>query len=303
MDDATLAALRTAATALVDIGFATMVGALATVALLHGEPSAWAAQRTRHCRWLLAWAAVATLAANLAWMEVQAIAMTDLSPHAALLAAGGVIVGTQFGHAWALATLALVACVALAAARPRRVLPLRLLALAAAVAAAAHAGAGHAGANGPGWPLLVMTAHVLATGLWAGGVFAATLVVLRGQAHPVEGPRYVARLSTLASASLAGVVLTGAAGAWHGLGGSPAPLVPASATPWGVVLDTKLALVVAAVALGAFNRFATMPVLLATAAATPGWQRFARVLRVEAAVLLAALVAAACLANGEPPAV
>ena len=59
----------------------------------------------------------------------------------------------------------------------------------------------------------------------------------------------------------------------------------------------KLALVAIAVALGGFNRFAVMPSLPAS------WPRFARVLRVEAVVLLAALVAAAVLANGEPPAV
>jgi putative copper resistance protein D len=302
MDDAALAGLRTVASALVDIGFATMIGALATLTMLRGAPSDWAAQRTQRCRQLLAFAALATLAASLAWMEVQAIAMTDLPPAAALVAVGGIVVDTQLGHAWILATLALAACVALAAAFPSRPAPLRTLALAAVVVAAAHASAGHAGANGPGWPLLVATAHVLATGLWAGGVFAAALGVLRGAAHAADGVRYVARLSMLASAALAGVVLTGVAAAWHGLGGSPAALAPATATPWGVVLDAKLALVTLAVALGACNRFFTLPALLATSAAPPAWQRFARILRVEAAVLLATLVAAAWLANGEPPA-
>jgi putative copper resistance protein D len=63
-----------------------------------------------------------------------------------------------------------------------------------------------------------------------------------------------------------------------------------------VLLDAKLALVAIAVALGGFNRFAVMPSL------PRAWPRFVRVLRVEAAVLLAVLVAAALLANGEPPA-
>jgi hypothetical protein len=39
MDDATLAALRTAASALFDVGLATMIGALATAALLRDASS------------------------------------------------------------------------------------------------------------------------------------------------------------------------------------------------------------------------------------------------------------------------
>jgi putative copper resistance protein D len=87
------------------------------------------------------------------------------------------------------------------------------------------------------------------------------------------------------------------ASAWHGLGGSLAPLDPATASAWGQVLDVKLALVATAVALGAFNRFVVMRSL------PGGWPRFVRILRIEAAVLLLALTAAAWLANGEPPAV
>jgi putative copper resistance protein D len=160
-----------------------------------------------------------------------------------------------------------------------------------------HANTGHAGANGFDWLLPTTAVHLLATGLWAGGVFAAARGVLRGEAHAVDGARYAHRLSRLATAALAGVAVTGAALAWHGLGGSLAPLVPATAPQWGLVLDVKLALVATAVALGAFNRWLVMPSL------PSAWPRFVRVVRIEAVVLLAVLVAAAWLANGEPPAV
>ncbi len=296
MDDATIVVLRTAASAVADIGFATMIGALATLALLQDTSSDWAARGARRCRRLFMRASLLTLAASLAWMEVQAIAMTDLAPGAALLSAGGVIVDTAFGRAWAVATLALAACVALAYALRYRPMPLQRLGWGVTAAAVAHASAGHAGANGFDWLVPTMAVHELATGLWAGGVFAAVLVVLRGEAHSVDGARYAARLSMLATAALLGVAATGVASAWHGLGGSLAPLAPATATSWGVVLDVKLALVATAVALGGFNRFVVMPAL-------PGaWRRFAWVLRTESVVLLATLVAAACLANGEPPA-
>jgi copper resistance protein D len=289
MDDATLAALRPAASALFDLSFAGMAGALATCALAGDAPP-----HDARCRRMFLVATLAALAAKLAWMALQAIAVTELPPLDALLASGGVIADTQFGRAWVVAMLALSTCAALAFAWRRRPAPLRWLALALAVVAAAHAGAGHAGANGLGWLVAVTALHALATGAWAGSVFAAAWVV----PAPGAGDRRqrAARLSALATAALAVVVATGAACAWHGLGGSPAPLAPASGSSWGLMLDAKLVLVAVAVALGGFNRFAVMPSLPAA------WPRFARVLRVESAVLLAVLVAAALLANGEPPA-
>ncbi len=305
MDDATLAALRTAAGAVFDLGFATMVGALAALALLHDAPS----DRATPCARGVAAAcsrsrALVALAASLAWMEVQAIALTELSPGAALLAAGDVVVDTQSGRAWLPGVLALLACIALVAAsapgRGRRSLGWRWPSRGVA---AAHARAGHAGANGWGWSTAIMTLHLLAIGAWAGTVFAAALVVLRDDAHAANGARFAARLSTLAGAALAGVVVTGALSAWHGLGGTLAPLVPGTATPWGLALDVKLALVATAIALGGYNRVVVLPALRATPAAPAPWRRFTRVLRLEAVVLLAALVAAALLANGEPPAV
>ena len=297
MDDTSLAALRTAASALFDIGFAAMAGALATPALLRDASSAWATRCSWRCRTLFAAAGTLAVMASLAWMWVEAISMTESPPLAALMAIGGIVVDTGFGRAWAIAALALVVGLALARASRYRAVPMRTLALMLVVAAVAHASAGHAGANGVGWLVPAMAVHLLATSLWAGIVFAAALVVLRGRPDAIDVVRHARQLSTAATAALAGVAATGVAIAWHGLDGSVAALAPASGSSWGTALDVKLALVAIAVALGAFNRFAVMPSLPAA------WPRFARVLRVEAVVLLAALVAAAVLANGEPPAV
>ena len=297
MDDATLAGLRTAASAVFDVGFATMVGALATLALLQDTSSDWAARGARRGRTLFTRASVLALAASLAWMAVQAVALSDMAPIEALLSVGGLIVDTGFGRAWAVATLALAACVAVAMATRYRPVPLRALGVAVTVVAVAHASAGHAGANGFDWLVPTMAVHLLATGLWAGCVLAAVLAVLHGETHAVDGVRYAGRLSALATAALAGVVATGLASAWHGLGGSLAALAPATAPAWGQVLDVKLALVATAVVLGGVNRFVVMRSL------PKSWPHFVRVLRIEAVVLLAVLVAAAWLANGEPPAV
>jgi len=296
MDDATLAALRTAAAAAFDIGFAAMAGALATPALLHDASSGWAVRRARRCRSLFTAAATTALLADIAWMALQAMSMTESPPVEALLAVGGIVAGTGFGRAWAVAMLALAASLTLAAACRYRAFPLRTLGVALAVVATAQACTGHAAANGIGWLVPTMAVHRLATGLWAGGVFAAALVVLRGSPDGVDLARYALRLSALATAALAGAVLTGAATAWHALGGSLAPLAPAAATAWSVALEAKLALVASAIALGGFNRLAVMPSL------PSAWPRFARVQRAEAVVLLAVLAAAAWLAGGEPPA-
>ena len=296
MDDATLSTLRTAAGALFDVAFAAMVGALATPALLRDASSGWAARRSRRCRGLFALAGVIALIASLAWMAIEAIALTELPPVEALGEVGGLVAGTAFGRAWATATLALVVALALAAAFRYRALPTRGLALTLVIVAIAHVCAGHAGANSIGWLVPTMAVHALATGLWAGSVFAAALTVLRGAPDQIDVARYAGKLSSLATAALAAVVVTGAASAWHGLGGSLAPLA-ASMSSWGGLLDVKLVLVALAVALGGVNRLVVMPALPAS------WPRFARVLRVESVVLCAVLVAAAWLANGEPPAI
>lgn len=296
MDDAILAPLRAAAAAVSDIGFAAMAGALATPALLHDASSGWAARRARRCRLLFTAAATTALVANLAWMWLQAISMTESPPFEALLAAGGIVAGTGFGRAWIAATLALAAGLALATACRYRAFPLRAQGILLALVATAQACVGHAAADGIGWLVPTMAVHRLATGLWAGGVFAAALVVMNGSPDTVDVVRHARRLSTLATAALAGVVLTGAASAWHALGGSLAPLAPAAASPWCVALEVKLALVATAIALGGFNRLVVMPALPAA------WPRFARVLRLESVVLLGVLVAAAWLAGGEPPA-
>ncbi len=296
MDDATLATLRNAGAAAFDVGFAGMVGALAMLALLGDSASDWAARAARRCRGLFMQAALLALAANIAWVAVQSIALTELPPLAALAAIDGIVTETSFGQAWAIGTLTLVGCAVLAHMKRYRPMPLRWLGIGLVIVATEHASGGHAGTQGLGWQLPTMAVHALATGLWAGAVFAAVLAVWRDTPPEVDGPRFAQRLSRLATAALAGVVVTGTASAWHGLGGSLAPLAPASGSSWALLLDAKLALVACAVALGALNRFVVMRSL-----PTAG-PRFARVLRVEAVVLLAALVVAAWLANGEPPA-
>jgi putative copper resistance protein D len=323
MDDATLDALRTAACAVVDIGYAGVAGALVTRWLLRvphesrARPSGWAARRAGVARRAMGLAGGVALAGSLAWMWVVAMAMTDLGPWAALGEWRPILDGTQAGGAWKVQAGALAACIAAAAPLAARGWPrvaAGVAALAVLVFAGARASAGHAGAAGFDAWTLAMAAHLLAIGAWAGAVIAGAAVALRDDGEALAQDvdraavaRYLARLSKLATAALAVVVLTGAASAWHASGGRASVLMPARGmSAWAAVLDAKGVLVAAAVALGAFNRFATLPPLLAALAspradAGPPLRRFTGVLRVEAVVLTAVLAVAAALANGAPP--
>jgi putative copper export protein len=164
-------------------------------------------------------------------MAVEAATMVNGPAAEVLRAFPGLVADTPFGRAWAVAAMALAMSLVLVLTHERRAPPLRALALAVTVVAVAHADAGHAGANGFGGLALVMSAHLLATALWAGGVLAAALCLPPGGAPAGDGARYATRLATLASAALAVVVLTGVASAWHGLGGALAPMATSS---WGV---------------------------------------------------------------------
>jgi putative copper resistance protein D len=119
----------------------------------------------------------------------------------------------------------------------------------------------------------------------------------------LECAAYVRALSRSATVALAGIAITGAIAAWRGLG----TIDNAVGNPYAATLLVKLALVLCAAALGGLNRFIVMPALLLqlrhTGVAQQGaGRRFALVLRIEAAFLVAALVAAAFLSATSPPA-
>jgi len=317
---------------------ATLVGAALTAHWLPATSSDWAWRSLRRAQSLALSANAFALVASLAGLWVLAMTMADLAPLPALAATGDIVASTQAGHAWAVGTAGLVLAAVLGTqacrhtsspARSRLTQGMRLAAL--VLVAAAHAAAGHAGANGLGWPVAGMALHLLATAAWSGIVFASVLAVLRGnrlrgeprearlatRAPPAQAlsgnaeresrVRYVRHLSRTASWALAVVMLTGALAAWRGLGATPAALLAPAASLWTTTLDVKLALVAIAAGLGGFNRLRVLPRVEATShgddsQSSPAWRRFTAVLRIESLVLLAALVAAAILANGEPPA-
>jgi len=144
----------------------------------------------------------------------------------------------------------------------------------------------HAAGDGDvSWAVVLQWLHLGGACAWAG-------VVLVGAMRSADAiAQYAQRLSRVATVALALV-----------LGSAVLRLLMMAATmhltdAYLTVLAAKIALVAAAAALGAFNRFICLPAL--GQGGTAG-RRFLRVLRIEAAVMLAVLLAAAVLGSTSP---
>jgi copper transport protein len=117
-----------------------------------------------------------------------------------------------------------------------------------------HAIGGHAGAPGPwrGFDVLVQWLHLLAVGIWIGGL--AWLFIDLRDAAGVRRDAHIRRFSGLAAPALAVVLATGTIRSVDLLGGWTV-LGRLLTTGWGNALLWKLALFAALVVLAAWNRF------------------------------------------------
>jgi copper transport protein len=154
-----------------------------------------------------------------------------------------------------------VAALAVAAftVRPRARWSLPLVGLAGAGAMLVHVGTGHAGGESSlQWlNLFTQWVHVVAVGVWVGGL-AWLLVGIRAGASPEERPvEAVARFSRMAGWTVLAIVATGTWRALDEVGGWGRLLD----TSFGRVLDLKVLLFLALVALAAVNRRRLVPAL------------------------------------------
>ena len=131
------------------------------------------------------------------------------------------------------------------------------LAVAAALAMLVHVQAGHADAATAIRPvnLIDQWLHVLAVGVWVGGLAWLLLAVWKNP--DIDRRPAVSRFSTTAGIALAVVVATGVLRAMAELNG-PRELFT---TSYGHALLVKVALVVVIAALGALNRYRHVPAL------------------------------------------
>ena len=105
--------------------------------------------------------------------------------------------------------------------------------------------------------VLMDSVHVIAAGLWVGGLFGLA-VVLRGDLEAMSLDtlaRIIPRFSTLAGGGLFAVVIAGSFNAWIAI-----PNISAlGSTTYGRILSLKLLAVSILVAFGAVNRYRVLP--------------------------------------------
>jgi putative copper resistance protein D len=318
MPIAATAALQLGGTLLLNLASALLVGAVASMAS-RGADQPVHPQAPRRDRWVLTAGALLALIGSAMLLWWQAAAMAELPLADAGAAIAPVLTATHYGQAWGLGVVSLCFVLAIGGwgRTPGRANARTLLAgLGVALFAASRSAVGHASGGEFGLYGVIDWAHLLFVSWWAGEVFMALTWMPRSgpESRPDSGPnsgqstgpqlcRRLARLSSTATWALVGVAVTGALLSWNGIGAQPQALISSA---YGWALTVKLGLVAIAVALGGYNRFVTLPRLLPRLADKPiqpgaPWTRFVTVLRVEAGVLVAVLVAAAVLATRAPP--
>ncbi len=224
---------------------------------------------------------------------------------------------TPFGHVWLLRPIMLVMAWAvwfIGRNLERRRTAAAFLFATTAVIAFTRSATGHPADQGS-WtlPEWVDWAHLVSVSVWAGVVFTMSIAIFprlsRERLSPSVRADFIARLSSVATAALICILVTGVLSAYHYIG----TLAALRTSTYGHILLVKLALVAVAVALGAANRFLFVPRIRAGAATAgrrplrpPGTDERAlgllmRSTGIETLFLLATLAAAAVLLHGMPP--
>jgi putative copper resistance protein D len=325
MPDA-LTAAQMASAVCGDFAFAIALGALAGTACLGGVGKTFrparitlivqSLGRTRNI------ALGCLVAAHLLTLWLEAVSMSGAPLMEAQAYLLPVITQTHFGASWLIAAIGLTGMIGLDAllrglpqsAAQRERVRYWLAFVGLAVYAFGKAGTGHAAdAGGLGLPEVVQWVHLGSTGLWAGSVIVGAALVaprlayiekgeIEGKAELAAWSAFAERLSMLASCALVVLLATGIFNALHDL---RAALPAALQSTYGRVLASKLVLVLAAIALGAFNRARYLPRLrqAATASARHAVDAalsFQRLLQAEALVLALILTVAGVLGHTAP---
>lgn len=278
----------------------------------------------------LPWLAVASLLAMVGLLAAQAASVTGRAEAAWQWPEWqGVLERTRFGAVWQWRqALGGVLLALLWTHRPlagrigQRAVDALVLVLAAAVVCAA-AWAGHGAAVEPiGLSTGAVAAHMLAAGLWGGGLPVLALALALASRHAdVELRSWTARLlrrfSVLATVCVGVLVVSGLLAAYL-FSGAPTEwparvdewrlglttaferfAAPILSTRFGLLLLGKMALFVLVLGLAARVRWRWMPQLAQDAAV---WRRAARSVRFETLLVLAVLLLAARLATAVPAA-
>jgi putative copper resistance protein D len=281
---------RAIAAAITDTAFATAFG-IALVCLWLPRP----APQLR--RWL--WACVAAM---LITVPAQMYLMTASMIASAAFPMVRMLFATAIGETHAgrnlILQLAILIVLALLVAILRNQRQTTWLLPTLFLLAAARAASGHAASDGDfNLRELIQWVHLTSIATWAGallaaGLFAVPTLLRDEQSHTIL--TLTRKLSKTVTVALTLVILSGIYNGYHGLAASLAPL---RNTQWGLLLDAKTLLVLAAVLLGYLNRRSLRPQADFTAQQAT---RLTKLLRAEAILMLLILTLSAFLANSPP---
>ena len=294
---------QVAATALINISFAWIVGVLASRFWLLKQTTAWQRSVVERLSSAMLAGLLFCAAGIFLSLWTESAMMGDVAWLDAWPVCAQMMTTTHYGHA-GVAALVLLAVAMVAhwlLDRPNAgmVYVGTIVALVLLVAAA-RVTIGHAFEHGPfSVAVLVEWLHLLLMALWAGIVFVAGWLVLpyvltNGSAPSKERTTYLASMSDWAAAALAAILATGAYNGYRVLN-SPRDLIEVD---YGNALLFKVALVLVAIALGGFNKFFGLPT---ADASQTGLRKVIAVLRIESIALLLVLIAAAVLTSSAPP--
>ena len=294
---------QVAATTLITISFAWIVGVLASRFWLLKQTTAWQRSVVKRLSSAMVLGLLFCAAGIFLSLWTESAMMGDVAWLDAWPVCVQMMTTTHYGHAGvaALALLAAAMVVHWLLDRPDAgIAYVGSIATLVLLVAAARVTIGHAFEHGPfSVAVVVECLHLLLMALWAGIIFVAGWLVLphvmANEAAPSkERTAYLASMSDWAAAALAAILATGAYNGYRVLN-SPRDLVEVD---YGNILLFKVALVLVAIALGGFNKFVGLP---AAEASQTGLRKVIAVLRMESIALLLVLIAAAVLTSSAPP--
>jgi copper transport protein len=280
------------------VGLASILLAVGGAAVLAFVVDARRLRRPWH--WIVLAVVGAVLALDsLAWISLTGVKAAGFGLDSAFdWSLSQEVLDTSFGKVWLVRAILGLALAALAIyAWRRRSSPSTALVAIASAIAVTPALSGHARIEGS-LGILSDSLHVVAAGVWAGGLafLALVLVEAGGDRWPLARTA-VPRFSTLAVASVAVLVVSGIVSgflevrSWSALW----------ETTYGQLLLIKVAILVPLLALGAYNNRVSVPRLQAGAPGPAGRRAFARAVGTELALLLV-IVGVTTALVAEPPA-
>ena len=214
----------------------------------------------------------------------------------ALSAVPDVLSATRQGKLWLAGLVLILLLAATVGSRLRAAAPWLLIVF-VILLAVIKAASGHPADEGDfSLTELSQLLHILGTAIWAGSVIVSGIIVLPWLARTTGPPAvwsYGSRLSTVVSWALAALLVSGVWTADRELNNSLSALWSST---WGRTLLAKVAFVLIAAGLGAMNRYKGLrypPTPESTAL-------LARMLRIEALMMLIVLGLSALLANTPP---